>query len=207
MARAVALLRGINVGGRTANKAQLAGVLTSLGLTGVSTFIASGNVLFDLDPGPTGKGPTGKGPTGKGPTGKGPTGKDSLTEADRADLEARIETGLQAALGFAVVTFVRTAAEVSAAAGLDAFPGTDPTVSRHVGFLKTIPSAAVRDAVAALSTDRDVLSIHDRELWWLAHDGVGRSALKPGALDKAAGQPVTARNVTTVRKLADLLRG
>ena len=202
MTRAVALLRGINVGGRTANKAQLAGVLTSLGLTGVSTFIASGNVLFDLDPGPTGKGPT-----GKGPTGKGPTGKDSLTEADRADLEARIETGLQAALGFAVVTFVRTAAEVSAAAGLDAFPGTDPAVSRHVGFLKTVPSAAVRDAVAALSTDRDVLSIHGRELWWLAHDGVGRSALKPGALDKAAGQPVTARNVTTVRKLAALLCG
>lgn len=197
MTRAVALLRGINVGGRTANKAQLAGVLTSLGLTGVSTFIASGNVLFDLDPGPT----------GKGPTGKGPTGKDSLTEADRADLEARIETGLQAALGFAVVTFVRTAAEVSAAAGLDAFPGTDPAVSRHVGFLKTVPSAAVRDAVAALSTDRDVLSIHGRELWWLAHDGVGRSALKPGALDKAAGQPVTARNVTTVRKLAALLCG
>ncbi len=192
MTRAVALLRGINVGGRTANKAQLAGVLTSLGLTGVSTFIASGNVLFDLDP---------------GPTGKGPTGKDSLTEADRADLEARIETGLQAALGFAVVTFVRTAAEVSAAAGLDAFPGTDPAVSRHVGFLKTVPSSAVRDAVAALSTDRDVLSIHGRELWWLAHDGVGRSALKPGALDKAAGQPVTARNVTTVRKLAALLCG
>ena len=202
MTRAVALLRGINVGGRTANKAQLAGVLTSLGLTGVSTFIASGNVLFDLDPGPTGKGPT-----GKGPTGKGPTGKDSLTEADRADLEARIETGLQAALGFAVVTFVRTAAEVSAAAGLDAFPGTDPAVSRHIGFLKTVPSAAVRDAVAALSTDRDMLSIHGRELWWLAHDGVGRSALKPGALDKAAGQPVTARNVTTVRKLAALLGG
>ena len=197
MARAVALLRGINVGGRTANKAQLAGVLTSLGLAGVSTFIASGNVLFDLDPGPT----------GKGPTGKVPTGKYSLTEADRADLEARIETGLQAALGFAVVTFVRTAAEVSAAAGLDAFPGTDPTVSRHVGFLKTVPSAAVRDAVAALSTDRDVLSVHGRELWWLAHDGVGRSALKPGALDKAAGQPVTARNVTTVRKLAALLCG
>ena len=192
MTRAVALLRGINVGGRTANKAQLAGVLTSLGLTGVSTFIASGNVLFDLD---------------SGPTGKGPTGKDSLTEADRADLEARIETGLQAALGFAVVTFVRTAAEVSAAAGLDAFPGTDPAVSRHVGFLKTVPSVAVRDAVAALSTDRDVLSIHGRELWWLAHDGVGRSALKPGALDKAAGQPVTARNVTTVRKLAALLCG
>ena len=43
----VALLRGINVGGR--NKvpmADLREVVTSLGHTGVSTYIQSGNVLF-----------------------------------------------------------------------------------------------------------------------------------------------------------------
>src|SRR5258708_6006645 len=47
MASHVALLRGINVGGR--NKvpmADLREVVTSLGHTGVSTYIQSGNVLF-----------------------------------------------------------------------------------------------------------------------------------------------------------------
>src|ERR1700734_1790901 len=44
----LALLRGINVGGR--NKvpmADLRKVVTSLGHTGVSTYIQTGNVLFD----------------------------------------------------------------------------------------------------------------------------------------------------------------
>jgi uncharacterized protein (DUF1697 family) len=47
MASHVALLRGINVGGR--NKVPMAGlreVVTSLGHTGVTTYIQSGNVLF-----------------------------------------------------------------------------------------------------------------------------------------------------------------
>ena len=47
MASHVALLRGINVGGR--NKvpmADLREVVTSLGHTGVTTYIQSGNVLF-----------------------------------------------------------------------------------------------------------------------------------------------------------------
>ena len=47
MASHVALLRGINVGGR--NKvpmADLREVVASLGHTGVSTYIQSGNVLF-----------------------------------------------------------------------------------------------------------------------------------------------------------------
>ena len=50
MASHVALLRGINLGGR--NKvpmAELREVVTSLGHTGVTTYIQSGNVLFTTD--------------------------------------------------------------------------------------------------------------------------------------------------------------
>jgi len=56
MATHLALLRGINVGGR--NKvpmAELRGVVTSLGHTGVTTYIQSGNVLFTTDERDTGK--------------------------------------------------------------------------------------------------------------------------------------------------------
>lgn len=52
--RWVAFLRGINVGGRRITGDRLASAFTSLGFTDVSTFLASGNVLFvgaDPEPG------------------------------------------------------------------------------------------------------------------------------------------------------------
>lgn len=47
MARHVALLRAINVGGRTVKMDVLRGACEALGLTSVETFIASGNVIFE----------------------------------------------------------------------------------------------------------------------------------------------------------------
>ena len=196
MGRAVALLRAVNVGGRTATKAQLTAGLQSVGLTGVSTFLASGNVLFDLLSGAGSLGPT------------DPVAVPGSTWPDeqRAALEARIDGGLQTVLGFPVEVFVRTAVELAELAARDAFPDADPAVSRQVAFLKTRPSTAARRAVAGLSTDRDTLAMTAREVCWLAADGVGRSALKPGVLDRTVGQPTTVRSRTTVIRLAALLQ-
>jgi uncharacterized protein (DUF1697 family) len=47
MTRYVAFLRGINVGGHVVKMDQLAAQFESLGFENVSTFIASGNVLFE----------------------------------------------------------------------------------------------------------------------------------------------------------------
>ena len=185
MARAVALLRAVNVGGRTATKAQLTAALEGAGLTGVSTFLASGNVLFDLPTAPP---------------------LPRLSDGQRAALELRVEAELLSVLGFPVEVFLRTSAELDALAAFDPFPTADPTVARQVAFLKTLPVEQGRAALAALSSDRDTLVLADREVWWLARDGVGRSALKPGSLDRALGQPVTARSLTTVTRLAALLR-
>lgn len=186
MDRAVALLRAVNVGGRTASRAQLTAALEGVGLTGVSTFLASGNVLLDQPYDPV-------------------TGPRS--DEQRAALELRIEAGLLSVLGFPAAVFVRTSAELGALAAYDAFPAADPSVAQQVAFLRTVPAAQARAAVAALSTDRDTLVVADHEVWWLARDGVGRSALTPGALDRAVGQPVTVRSRTTVRRLAALLQG
>ena len=46
MPRYVALLRAVNVGGRVVKMERLRQVFEETGLTGVSTHIASGNVLF-----------------------------------------------------------------------------------------------------------------------------------------------------------------
>ena len=50
MARWIALLRGINVGGRhRLNMKDVVAVFEAAGCTGVRTFIQSGNVVFDID--------------------------------------------------------------------------------------------------------------------------------------------------------------
>ena len=49
MTRFIALLRGVNVGGRTIKSAELADVFRSLGYHGVKTVLASGNVVFHAE--------------------------------------------------------------------------------------------------------------------------------------------------------------
>jgi uncharacterized protein (DUF1697 family) len=49
MTRYIALLRGINVGGINIKMAALADTVSALGHTGVSTVLASGNLIFDSD--------------------------------------------------------------------------------------------------------------------------------------------------------------
>jgi uncharacterized protein (DUF1697 family) len=51
--RRAALLRGVNLGGRTLLMTDLKAIAEALGFTRVETLLASGNVLFDADqPGP-----------------------------------------------------------------------------------------------------------------------------------------------------------
>jgi uncharacterized protein (DUF1697 family) len=57
MIRHVAFLRAVNVGGRTVKMDRLRSVVESAGVDNVSTFIASGNVIFDAD---SNKGLTGR---------------------------------------------------------------------------------------------------------------------------------------------------
>ncbi len=75
MERYVAFLRAINVGGHTVKMDYLRQVFESFGLSGVETFIASGNVVFEA-----------------------PT-------ADARALDEQIGQGLREALGYDVATF------------------------------------------------------------------------------------------------------
>jgi uncharacterized protein (DUF1697 family) len=93
--RYVAFLRAVNVGGRIVKMDGLRRVFESLGYTGVQTFIASGNVVFD-------------------------SSVKSMTA-----LERQIEAALLEALGFAVATFVRSLTELPAVAKYLPFKNAD----------------------------------------------------------------------------------
>lgn len=87
MARYIAFLRAINVGGHIVKMDRLRDLFEELGCRDVETFLASGQVIFDT------------------------------RASDPGKLEAKIEKHLRAALGYDVATFLRTPADLRNVAG------------------------------------------------------------------------------------------
>ena len=175
----VALMRALNVGGHTVKMEDLRAMFSALGLANVESFIASGNIIFDA-----------------------PGGAQSL--AARASLEKKIAAHLEQALGYPVATFLRSPEELAAAADYAAF---DPAAvalahSLHLAFMHAAPAAAALEKVLALSDAVNLFHVHGRELYWLRQAGQDVSPFSGAHIEKALGAPVTARNITTVRKLA-----
>ena len=125
MPRYAAFLRGINVTGTRIKSADLCAPFMSLGLENVTTFRASGNVIFD-----------------------GP-------RRSPASLAADVERALAADLGLTrAVTFVRTAAEIRALAATDPFPGAEGK-TQVVFLGKPPAAAARKEMLAlATNSDR-----------------------------------------------------
>jgi uncharacterized protein (DUF1697 family) len=175
MPRYVAFLRAINVGGHVVTMDRLRGLFEAMGLATVETFIASGNVIFD-----------------------------SPARSAKA-LEAKIAAGLRKNLGYDVATFLRTDAEVAAAAAYRPFPpralAADGT-TLYVGFLATALGPAPKKAALALATKVDDLHLHGRELYWLCRVKFADAEFTPARFEKALRIQATFRNITTVRKIA-----
>lgn len=176
MARYLAFLRAINVGGRVVKMEALRSVFEEMKLQNVATYIASGNVIFET--------------------------RQMKTDA----LESRIERALQEALGFEVATMVRTEAEVALAAEYEPFQRSAVEAARafHVGFMTTTLDREACKAVEGLSSEVDSFHVHGREVYWLCATGVGESKFSNVRFEKLTGTKVTFRSIKTVRKLAAL---
>jgi uncharacterized protein (DUF1697 family) len=146
--------------------------------TDVATFIASGNVIF------------------------------SSKEGDAPKLTKKIEAHLQAKLGYAVDTFLRTRAELAAVAAFRPFAETaaeKTTPTLHVGFLKEPLTAAQARGLEACATAVDELRVAGREYYWLCRIKSHESTVWASRTLRALALPSSSmRNVTTVRKLAAL---
>jgi uncharacterized protein (DUF1697 family) len=185
MATHVALLRGINVGGR--NKvamADLREIMASLGHTDVATYIQSGNVVFRTD------------------------------EKDATTVAAAIEKAVEDRVGVRSAVLVLTHAELAQIARDNPYPDEPNPKMVHVVFLPAEPApemiasvAAAQDTVAKKGS-RDVAQYAGRALFLHTPGGFGRSEL--AVLLTRAGRPMsaqgagTARNMATVRKLLDM---
>ena len=194
MASHVALLRGINVGGR--NKvpmADLREVVTSLGHTGVSTYIQSGNVLF------------------------------STAEDDTAKLAAALESAIWDRFGIWSSVVVLSRDELARVLAANPYPDEPNPRMVHVVFLNGSPPRDLLDRItaaesaAAAKGSRD--TVHSagpaagqpQALFLHTPDGFGTSELAQNVLKILAppkkskpGLAATARNWATATKLLSL---
>jgi uncharacterized protein (DUF1697 family) len=175
MQRYIAFLRAINVGGHIVKMEDLRRLFEELGFSNVETFIASGNVIFETP------------------------------DEDAPELERRIERHLRTALGYEVVTFLRSTAELADIAKYRPFPEAELTAegtSLYIAFLQDAPGDKAQEGLMAFRTDEDDFHVHAREIYWLRRGNMSDSKFSGALLEKTIKMPATMRNSTTVRKLA-----
>ena len=175
----VALLRGINVGGR--NKLlmrELAAMFEDAGCEDVRTYIQSGNVVFRAD----------------------------STLADR--LSARVTDAIAASLGYRIPVITRTAADVARVVEGNPFlaAGADPT-KLHVGFLAETPDPASVARLDPNRSPPDAFEVRGDEVYLHFPAGVARSKLDNAYFDRTLNTVCTIRNWRTVCKLHEMASG
>ncbi len=172
----VALLRGINLGGK--NKipmAELKSSFASLGFEDVVTYIQSGNVVF-----------------------RSPGG-------DAQALAARIEQQVAEDLGVDAAVLIRTPAELGAIAKSNPFLDREGDLSKlHVIFLSRKPAAKAVAELDPERSPPDEFSVRGREIYLHLPNGAARSKLTIDYFVRRLGVEATARNWNTLIKLLAL---
>ena len=176
MPKYIAFLRAINVGGHTVKMEKLKKLFEALGFSNVSTFIASGNVIFDY------------------------------SSINMQALEKKIEAHLKKSLGYEVSTFIRSSSDLAEIADHRPFTETEIAKSHalYVGFLQAPVSAEAKKKLLAAESKIDRFHFHGRELYWLlSARSIKETKFSGPLLENTLGQPTTLRNSTTVKKLAE----
>lgn len=172
----IALFRGINVGGK--NKlpmATLRSTLESIGCQSILTYIQSGNVVFSCEP--------------------------SSKEA----IATRIADAVDENFGFRPQVMLLTKDEFQSAVANNPFAdAVAAPKTLHYFFLSTQPVHRDLATLAELATATERFDLIENVFYLHAPDGFGTSKLAK-SVERKLGVGMTARNHSTVEKLAGLL--
>jgi len=176
----IALLRGINVGGKNIIKmAELKRAFEIIGLSEVQTYIQSGNVLF----------------------------KSNEVEGTlRKKIELEIETGF----GFPVTVVLRSAAELEGIIGnlpfsneeISQAESSSEAESLYVSLLTHAPFQEKIELLNVYRSESDKYQILGREVFLLFSNSIRNSKLANNL--QKLDVPATVRNWKTINKLAAL---
>jgi uncharacterized protein (DUF1697 family) len=172
MSRFVAFLRGINVGGHTATKQQLQEAFSSVGLKNIYTVKQTGNVIFESD-------------------------------GENADgLEKHIENRLLEILGYEVVVFLRTHADLQNMIDMEPFHGQQ---SEGTSFLVTFLKKSSGELPWKLphiipKSTALIISASGHEVFSVTHGG-GEGGLPNPYLEHELKIKATTRNMNTINEI------
>jgi uncharacterized protein (DUF1697 family) len=171
----IALLRGINVGGKNSLPMKdLVSIFELLGANNVKTYIQSGNVVFQS------------------------------ASKDISSFSKRLETEVKERFGFEPHIIVKGLPEVETAIANNPFPEAESEPgSLHVGFLAHTPKNPDLRRLESLKKDSERFCLIDNIFYLYAPEGVGRSRLAASS-ERLLGVPMTDRNWNTIRKLKEM---
>ena len=173
----VALLRGINVGGKNMlPMKELSAMFGKAGCGDVVTYIQSGNVVF------------------------------SAADKVVTGLDGRIAKQVEAQFGVRVPVVLRSAAEINAVIRRNPFLKTGASEEMlHVCFLADQPRKDLVAGLDAERSSPDVFAVVGREIYMQLVSGMARTKLTNAYFDSKLKTVSTMRNWRTVLKLAEML--
>ncbi len=171
----VALLRGINVGGKNVIAMKdLRDVLSQIGLKQIQTYIQSGNVVFQSE------------------------------AVDKDKLSSAISAAIEQSHGFTPSVHILNVNQLNLAISNNPFDShADDPKSVHLYFLAHEPEEQKIEAAAALAHESEVCKLVGNTFYLYAPNGVARSKLAR-SVEKVLGVSATARNLRSANKILEL---
>ena len=168
----IALLRGINVGGKSIlPMKELVSLLEDLGAQNVKTYIQSGNAVFQSE------------------------------ETNASLLSSEISAAIKKRHGLEPRVLLLESREMEKVIESNPFREAESEPKTlHVFFLASVPKDPDLDALESFKSDDERFALTGGALYLHAPDGIGRSKLAANA-EKLLGVPVTARNWRTICKI------
>jgi uncharacterized protein (DUF1697 family) len=170
----VALLRAVNVAGKSLAMSALRDFAAALGLADPRTLLQSGNLIF------------------------------RSTSRKPAELEKLLEREAEKRLGLTTDFLVRSGKDLTSIIASNPFPAAARRDPAHllVMFLKDEPPADAIAALRKAIAGRETIGADARQLYIVYPDGIGRSKLTTSLIEKRIATRGTGRNWNTLVKLA-----
>ena len=173
----IALLRGINVGGKKKlPMADLRAMLKDMGFSNVKTYIQSGNVVFQSH------------------------------EEGTGALEVSIETCIKSSFGFEGPVLVKTKSEFEKIVTGNPFADSRAISRKQVYFvlLKNPPEKERSSTLGMESYANEDFTITDQCVYLLCKTGYGKAKLNNNRIEGKLKVQATTRNYATVVKLLEM---
>jgi uncharacterized protein (DUF1697 family) len=174
----LALLRGLNVGGKNRlPMSDLIGLFAESGCEHVRSYIQSGNVIFDADPGLA------------------------------AGVASRVAARIADRFGYRTPVILRTGEELAAVIADNPFLAVGCAEDElHVYFLADRPDPDRVARLDPDRSPSDRFSVSGREIYLRLPHGMARTKLTNAYFDAKLATTSTARNWRTVTRLLELMR-